>query len=297
MTTVTTSDDGPRRGPLLAWAETRGFVGGHTVPHRTVHLSSPDGPGLRADLLPGPHDARRADGGRGPAVVLVHGFAAHARKPAYARLASQLAERLTVLAPDLRGHGRSAGTSGLGGPEGEDVGAALEMLRRRGHRFVAVVGVSMGGTASANAVAGGLRPDALVLVSAPAHVDPVPQTAPLQRLHRLWSRAAGRAGLRLVLGVRVVPPARWRPPVDPADAVAGWDGPLLVVHGDDDAYFPVWHATTLVRRAAGSSTLWLEPGFGHAEDGFHGDIGHRLAAALAGLAASTTDEQDPAWPT
>lgn len=287
-------DSGPAatRGLLRAWAETRGLLGGHSAPHRRVALRSADGTDLHAVLLPGPGGA-----GRGPAVVLAHGFAAHGAKPAYAWLADELATRMTVLAPDLRGHGRSGGASHLGGAEGADVGAGVELLRGLGHDWVAAVGASMGGTSVANAVAGGTALEAAVLVSSPAWIEDVPTTVPMQRLHRLWTHAAGRTAVRAGVGVRVVPPRRWSRPLDPARALADWDGPLLVVHGDDDAYFPLEHAHRLAGRPGGATTLWVEPGFGHAEDGFRGTFGLRLADALLHAAANDRipDRQELPW--
>ena len=72
-----------RRTVWHAWAETRGWLGRHTAASRTVLLETADGVRLDASLLPGP-------GGRtGPAVVLLHGFNAHRRKPRYAWLADE----------------------------------------------------------------------------------------------------------------------------------------------------------------------------------------------------------------
>ena len=262
-----------RRTWLHAWAETRGWVGGHSAPNRTIHLQSEDGVRLRASLLPGPGP------GGGPAVVLLHGFSAHSRKPRYAWLGDELATRFTVLAPDLRGHGRSGGASGLGSNEHLDVAAAVAELRRRGHDWVAVVGVSMGATSAAHAAVHGVGREATVLVSGPGFIELEPSTRPMQQLQRLWRSAAGRGALRAATGVRVVHPRSWEPPPDPAAAVTHLDGPLLVVHGEDDHYFPPEHAEA-VAAAADDAVLWREPVFGHAEDGFADPFGRRLADAL-----------------
>lgn len=264
--------DGPRRTVFHAWAETRGLVGGHAAPSRPIRLETADGVRLRAVHLPGP----RPDG---PAVVLLHGFSAHSRKPRYAWLADELATRFTVLAPDLRGHGRSAGASGLGADEHHDVTAAVGHLRDRGHEWVAVVGVSMGATSAAHAVRRGLATEATVLVSGPGFIELEPSTRPMQQLRRLWRSSAGRGALRATTGVRIVHPDRWDPPPDPADAVRDVDGPLLVVHGADDHYFPLDHAEA-VAAAATDAVLWSEPTFGHAEDGFADPFGRRLTDAL-----------------
>lgn len=286
-----------RRTVLRAWAEVRGLLGGHTAAGRDVRLRTHDGVDLAASLLPGPAaTAAAGTTGAGPAVVLLHGFAAHRRKPRYAWLADELATRLTVLTVDLRGHGQSRGTSGLGADEAADVAAAVAWLRDRGHPWVAVVGVSMGATSSANAVAAGTAPDALVLVSGPGWIELEPTTLPMQQLRRIWQAPAGPAALRAVTGVRVASHRGWRPPLDPARATDELATPLLVVHGRDDAWFPPDHATEIVT-GAHDATLWLEDVFGHAEDGFVDPFGRRLATALLRAHATGTfpSRQELPW--
>lgn len=279
-----------RRTVLHAWAETRGWLGRHTAASRTVLLDTADEVRLEASLLPGPGPRT------GPAVVLLHGFSAHRRKPAYAWLADELATRFTVLAPDLRGHGTSAGLSGLGSHEHHDVAAAVEHLRARGHDWIAVVGVSMGATSAAHAAVHGVRRDATVLVSGPGWIEPEPSTRPMQQLQVVWRSAVGRGALRAATGVRVVPPARWDPPPNPAEAVAHLDGPLLVIHGEDDHYFPFSHAEDIAA-GADDAVLWQEPTFGHAEDGFADPFGRRLADALRHAHDHGTfpERQDTPW--
>ena len=262
----------PRRTVLHAWAETRGLLGGHSAANRTVHLTTADGVRLQATHLPGPDPT-------GPAVVLLHGFTAHRRKPRYAWLADELATRFTVLAPDLRGHGRSDGASGLGADEHHDTAAAVEHLRARGHGWVAVVGVSMGATSASHAVRRGLDVDATVLVSGPGFIELEPTTRPMRQLGRLWRSSIGRGALRATTGVRVVHPDDWDPPPDPAESVRHATSPLLVVHGADDHFFPPAHAEA-VAAAAPDAVLWSEPAFGHAEDGFADPFGRRLTDAL-----------------
>lgn len=237
-------------------------MGGHATPHRRRRILTADGVWVSATWLPGPAAGRPC--GEVPAVVLLHGFAASSRKPAYARLADVLQERATVLAVDLRGHGRSEGSSTLGDRERHDVAAAVAALRGDGHRHVTIVGVSMGSTAAVHAVATGTRVEAMVLVSGPGFLPPEPRTAPLQALHRHWHSRASRTAMRLALRVRVAPPSTWTRPRHPADLVPD-DLPTLVVHGRDDAYFPVGDARALA--GARRAVLWLEDDFGHAEDG------------------------------
>ena len=55
------------------------------------------------------------------------------------------------------------------------------------------------------------------------------------------------------------------PPADAAARIA--PTPLLIVHGDQDGYFPVDHAKQLYAAAHDPRELWIVPGFGHAESG------------------------------
>lgn len=265
----------PHRGPVRRFLEARGSIGGHDAPHWRRRLRTGDGVWLSAVWLPGPTATSPAV--EVPGVVLLHGFAASAAKPAYARLADELQRGAAVLAVDLRGHGRSRGASSLGDRERHDVVAAVDALRADGHRHITVLGVSMGATAAVHATATGTRPDALVLVSGPGFIHPEPRTEPLQQLHRHWHSPTSRTVMRLALRVRVAPPAGWARPRHPADLVPD-DLPTLVVHGHDDPYFPVEDARALAR--GDRAVLWLEYGFGHAEDGLSSAFCRRLGSAL-----------------
>jgi fermentation-respiration switch protein FrsA (DUF1100 family) len=60
-----------------------------------------------------------------------------------------------------------------------------------------------------------------------------------------------------------------------------------VVHGDADHYFPVEHAEQLFTAAAEPKELWLEPGFGHAENAATDELLRRIAGWLVRSSAST----------
>ena len=60
--------------------------------------------------------------------------------------------------------------------------------------------------------------------------------------------------------------------------------PLLIVHGDADHYFPVEHAEQLFTAANEPKQLWIEPGFGHAENAAPPELIDRIAAWIAGTA-------------
>jgi dienelactone hydrolase len=82
-------------------------------------------------------------------------------------------------------------------------------------------------------------------------------------------------------------PEPWDPvPVPPDQAAARIQGiPLLVVHGDQDPYFPVEHAQQIFQAAQEPKELWLLPGYGHAETACRPELTDRIgrwAAAAAG---------------
>jgi pimeloyl-ACP methyl ester carboxylesterase len=266
----------PKRGPVRRYLEARGVLGGHGADHVHTRLRSADGTALAGTYLPGP--------GSELAVLLLHGFAANRRKPAYARLADGLAERLPVLALDLRGHGGSSGASTLGDREAEDALAGVAWLRAYGHPRVVLVGLSMGGTAALHAASRGADVAGVVAVSAPARFRDPPDDGPMKRLHAIWSSPAQRRLLQLLLGVALTGPDGWSDPPHPVQMVARFGAPLLVVHGADDDYFPAQDGRDLVAAAAGPATLWSEPaGFGHAEDGVTPAFVAALAEAIVRL--------------
>lgn len=123
---------------------------------------------------------------------------------------------------------------------------------------------------AADRLAGALphaRPDAVAAVSAPARWF-YRGTAPMRRVHRAIEGPVGRLVSQVGLRTRVHHQA-WDPvPLTPVAAVGRIAPvPLLVVHGDRDPYFPLDHPRSLA--AAGDPRhmeLWIEPGFGHAEN-------------------------------
>ena len=266
------------------------------MPHENVTFSTRDQVRIAASYLPGAADTR------GRAVLLLHGFGGHRRKPAYALLAEELSRVASVLTIDLRGHGGSGGHSTLGLAEPLDVAAAAAWLRRRGHAWVAVVGVSMGATAAIRS-AGTAPPgayDAVCTISAVSRWG-LRDSEAMEHLTKAVTLAAYRRAYRAVLGVRIAvrawpettpasDTAHW--PLQPVEAVGGIaPTPLLLVHGVDDHYFGPEQAVALFEAAAPPVELWLEAeGFGHAEDGFTPAFCARLADAVAAV------HRDGHWP-
>lgn len=269
-----------RRGPVRRYLEARGVLGGHRVPHARTRLTTADGIRLAGSYLPGPSGAQAA-------VLLLHGFGANRRKPAYARLADGLSEQLPVLALDLRGHGGSAGLSTFGDREALDVAAGVDWLHAFGHERVVLVGLSMGATAALHAAWAGVPVDGVVTVSAPAYFRDRADTPATRRLEALWESPLRRRFVRHVIGISLGGPELWSGPPDPVRMAAEFTVPLLVVHGADDAYFPPSDADALAAARGDGAVVWHEPaGFGHAEDGITAAFVDRLGAAIVEVAAT-----------
>jgi pimeloyl-ACP methyl ester carboxylesterase len=248
-----------------------------------------DGVRIEAEQLPG------ADPAGGVGVVLAHGFTGSLDRPAARRAAGAFAALPGVAGVVLfsfRGPGRSGGRSTVGDREVLDLDAAVRWARRLGHRRVATVGFSMGGSVVLRHAGGGAAyapVDAVAAVSAPARWY-YRGTPAMRRLHWAVTRPAGRLVARHALRTRVhhedwdpVPPS----PVECVPAIA--PVPLLVVHGDRDHYFPLDHPLSLAEAAApgGGCELWIEPGFGHAENSASPELLDRVGRWLAAAADPT----------
>jgi pimeloyl-ACP methyl ester carboxylesterase len=204
------------------------------------------------------------------AIVLAHGFTLHWQHGAVWKVATRLNRSgggTGVITFDFRGHGRSGGMSTLGDKEINDVDIALRYARELGYQRVATVGFSMGGSIVLRhaALIGGA--DAVVSVSSPGRWY-FRGTRPMRKVHWAVEHRLGRLVTRTLLQTRISS-GRWDPvPMPPADAAARVaPTPLLIVHGDQDGYFPVDHAEQLYQAAHEPKELWIVPGFGHAESG------------------------------
>jgi pimeloyl-ACP methyl ester carboxylesterase len=243
-----------------------------------------------------------ADGGdAGTAIVVAHGFTGSVDRPAVRRAAGVFAQRATVITFSFRGHGRSGGRSTVGDREVLDLAAAVAWARSLGHRRVVTVGFSMGGSVvlrhGALYTAPGTSPDtaqlarpvpahggrieahadAVVAVSAPARWY-YRGTAPMRRLHWVVTRPTGRLVGRYGFRTRI-DRKEWDPvPLSPVEAVPLIaPAPLLIVHGDQDPYFPLDHPRMLADAARGGAELWLQRGMGHAENAADESLLTRIA--------------------
>jgi predicted alpha/beta-fold hydrolase len=231
-----------------------------------------------------------ADAQRDLAVVVGHGFTGSWRRPAVRRVAHVLTKSMGSVTFDFRGHGRSSGTSTVGDLEVHDLQAAIVWARELGYRRIATLGFSMGASVVVRHAAlfghddGGLS--AVGAVSGPSRWY-YRGTPAMRRTHWVIERPVGRLVSRVWLRTRVSS-AGWDPtPAAPHELASQISPiPLLVVHGDADHYFPVEHAEQLYASAAEPKELWVEAGFGHAENAASDELLRRIAGWLERSSAS-----------
>jgi pimeloyl-ACP methyl ester carboxylesterase len=248
-------------------------------------LLAADGIAVSAAHLPS-LDGSAPDGGT--VFVVAHGFSGSWRSSSLTRVTRVLSERAGVVAFDFRGHGRSQGYSTLGDLEVLDLDAAVHWARLLGYRSVATVGFSMGASVVIRHAALYRGVDAVVAVSGPARWY-YRGTATMRRLHFLVEHPIGRLFARVAMGTRIHDEG-WDPvPAEPR-AVAGdvAPTPLLVVHGDQDRFFPLEHAEELAAAGGRTTELWVESGFGHAEAAIDDELTRRIAAWVRAVVASAT---------
>lgn len=267
-----------------------GETGGGGLAAEQVTLMSADGIPISAVHYPleGGADAPSLPASRRDVcLVVVHGFTGHWRQPRVQRVIARLRSRAAVVAIDMRGHGASGGASTVGDAEVRDVDAAVAWARALGYSHVVTIGFSMGASVVVRQAAVGTEAvDAVVCVSGPATWY-YRGTRVMRLVHHLVLTPHGRAALRL-RGTRISSQG-WPtpPPLQPMQAAARLSGtPLLIVHGTADHYFPLEHPRALFRAARQSghtdATMWIIPGFGHAEAAIGEDAIDAIATWSAG---------------
>lgn len=248
-----------------------------------TRLTTADGVPISAVEVPG--------NSRDLCFVVVHGFTGGWREDRVQKVISRLLAFGSVVALDMRGHGRSGAKTTLGDLEVLDVAVTVEWARELGYERIATVGFSLGGavvlreaglSATDDLPEGGSggRVDAVVAVSAPAFWY-YKGTRITRVVHRLVETRTGRALMRMG-GTRVVSEGWQEPyPAAPHEAAARIDVPLLIVHGDVDKYFPIEHAQAIRQSAEGAGVptqAWLVEGLGHAESAITPELVDRIGA-------------------
>ena len=234
---------------------------------KATTLVTEDGVPIDAVHLPGPKDL---------AIIVAHGFTLSWQRRNVWRVASRFNQMAGVVTFDFRGHGRSGGLSTLGDREIWDLDAAVAWARELGYERIAAVGFSMGASVVLRhaALLGGL--DAVVSVSGPGRWY-YRGTERMRWVHRAVERRAGRYVTRRWLNTRVSPEGWKLIPMPPAEAAAKITPvPLLIVHGEQDLYFPPEHGRQLYEAAREPRELWLLPGMGHAESACSQDLIDRI---------------------
>jgi pimeloyl-ACP methyl ester carboxylesterase len=251
-------------------------------------LVTEDGVPIDAAHLPGP-------GQRDLAVVLAHGFTLSWQRPNVWRIANRLnRDGAGVVVFDFRGHGRSGGLSTLGDREIKDLDVAFAWARQLGYQRIAAVGFSMGASVVLRhaGLIGGW--DAVVSVSGPGRWY-YRGTERMRRVHLAVEHRLGRLVTRRWLKTRVSPKGWKQVPVPPAEAAAKISpAPLLIVHGDQDLYFPPEHARQLYMAAREPKELWLIPGMGHAESACDQNLVDKIAHWIDEATSKTRPAHLPA---
>ena len=260
----------------------------------TVMLVTQDGVPIDAVHLPAegrPEPDQLASGRPDLALVVAHGFTMTWQRPMVWNLVRRFNRHAGVITFDFRGHGRSGGLSTLGDKEIDDVDVAVRYARELGYQRVATVGFSMGGSVVLRhaALRGGV--DAVISVSGPGRWY-YRGTMAMRRVHLAAERRLGRAFTKYVLKTRISADGWPNPdPMPPAEAAARISPtPVLIVHGDQDIYFPPDHGQQLYDAAAEPKELWLIPGFGHAERHTDDALVDRIAAWADKASAVTQAE-------
>lgn len=202
----------------------------------------------------------------GDAVILLHGLGRSCERMAdHAQFLLQ--QNYTVLTPDSRAHGCSAGdliTYGL--DEVYDVNQWADWLcTGRTVTNLYGLGESLGAAVLLQSLPHSSRFRALVVECpfASFHRVAYDWVAAKLRIHTRYARVALwpviEAGLLY---------ARWRyrlqlQNASPERAIATTDVPVLLIHGTDDRLVPLEHARRLRRSNPGAVTLWEVNGAGH----------------------------------
>ena len=192
------------------------------------------------------------DGAPGPGVVLVHGWES-ARDRTLPLALFLHAAGFHCLAFDVTGNGANPAEALplSAGEFGADAAAAVDVLASRPEvTQVAIVGHSMGAIGSLLAAAGDPRVKAVVATSGPA--DPTLLTRQTFRLARLPIPDPIAYPLAwLTTRVYLRPRGHEVEDISASAAAARYRGPLLLVHGDEDAVVPLAHLDRLAAAARG----------------------------------------------
>lgn len=242
--------------------QVQSFITPHRIPtvgtpldispvYEEVTLTTADGLKISGWYIPG----AKPNG-----IVLVHGIDANRR--AVLREAKILAEGgYHLLMIDLRAHGQSEGEiATYGYLEALDVQAAVDYLVALPEiDQVGALGISFGGAAVARAAAADERIKAVVIESSYSSLpDAVEDSFESLSIFPKWLFApliVSVAERRVGLKITEVDSAR--------DLATLHPRAVLIIHGTNDALFPIYHARKMYESAKEPKELWIIEGFGH----------------------------------
>jgi len=252
----------------------------YRVPVRSVHRTPADldlqahdvefatvgGARLRGWFLPahGPDDGGVGDGGVGPVVVVMHGWASAAEDLLPAAPAMTRAG-LSMLFVDARGHGRSDAAEFMSMPRfAEDLQAAVAWLRERpdvdGAR-IGLVGHSVGAGAALLVASRDPRITAVVTIASMAHPrETIGRSFRGYHVPQILVRAALRT-IERTIGHNLDDFA-------PLHTIARIGAPVLVLHGLDDHTVPTDDARRLAESGPSARLRLVRGADHHSLDGF-----------------------------
>lgn len=239
----------PAKYPAGDWRPTN-------IVYQDVWLKSNDGTQLHGWYLPHPHPVAHA--------LVLHGNAGNVAMLNESLKDLQQRHRLSVLAFDYRGYGRSSGTASEQGLY-DDARAARKWLAEKAQiapRDIVLIGHELGGAVATELAAeDGAR--GLVLVST------------FTSLPAIGQRYAPLLPAGLLMQMRF----------DALSKIKQYDGPLLVAHGDKDEVIPYSHALQLLEAAKGKKEFITMKGNRHetpATEEYHEALDRFLAGLDAG---------------
>jgi uncharacterized protein len=238
--------------------------------YEEVTFKSTDGLNLRGWWIP----ARGSD----KVVIQLHGHAG-SMDPDIQYLPTLHRLGCNVLMFDFRGHGRSQGyTVTIGYLERRDVLGAIEFVKQKGFKRIALLGFSMGGVLSI--LVGAVSPDVKVVIS-----DSAPVRLTTAMRERIVEMGIPRFAAIIIAWLIVAATSiRLRVNLFNFDAIR-WVGritprPLYLMRGGADRYLPDFDE--LVKAAGPTAQVWEVPNIGHTDviNKLHDEYLLRLAEFL-----------------
>lgn len=195
------------------------------------------------------------------AIVTLHGAGGN-RQSYFDQLPMLHGLGADVLMFDARENGLSDGAGrgiGLAVREAEDALAAVEEMRRRGHKTVIAYGCSLGGSAAIIAAARDSSIDGIIVEASLSSFEDFVADKANRRLGKLGLTANWATS---IWGRAVVVMSRWRMglddyvrPEDVIDMIA--PRPILLIHGGQDPWVVEAHADRLGERSHPATDYWL----------------------------------------